>query len=259
VTLLIANVVPQGLIFAADRNLSVNGIKVAEETKVVKVGDVVAGYAGRARVGGIPMYEWLRDFLRRRTGAALTDLGPALAAELELAMSAVPRGHRGTIVHIGGFERGSDGRPLPVIWYVRDAEIQGDGSVAFLPKFEARDELKVAGSEPPHFGRATGEDIRRKLNESGSPLPWAGFRQGWDLSVFQVLDQLNWIFSAELIRGIAREQTHTAPSTLDEWERFVRFSILVYAAYFEAFYPDGHRPVGGGVDVVTVAWPESGG
>lgn len=49
-TLLIANVVPQGLIFAADRNLSVNGTTVAEETKVVKVGDVAAGYAGRARV-----------------------------------------------------------------------------------------------------------------------------------------------------------------------------------------------------------------
>jgi hypothetical protein len=33
----------------------------------------------------------------------------------------------------------------------------------------------------------------------------------------------------------------------------MRFSILVYAAYCEAFYPDGQRPVGGGVSVVTVA------
>lgn len=78
---------------------------MAEETKLVKVGDVVAGYASRARVGGVPMCDWLRDFLRRRSDAALAELGPALAAELELAMSAVPREHRGTIVHIGGFER----------------------------------------------------------------------------------------------------------------------------------------------------------
>ncbi len=257
-TLLIANVVPQGLIFAADRNLtdSVTSMKVTEETKVVKVGDVVAGYAGRARVAGMPMCDWLRDFLRRRGAAPLADLGPALAAELELAMSTVPREQRGTIVHLGGFEDGSDGRPLPVIWYVRDAEIQGDGSVRFLERFEARDELKVAGGEPPYFGSARGDEIRRDLEESGTPLPWAGFRQGWDMSVFGVLDQLGWIFSAELVRGVAREQTHTAPSTLDEWERFVRFSILVYAAYFEAFYPDGQRPVGGGVDVETVAWPD---
>lgn len=255
-TLLIANVVAQGLIFGADRNLSVGGMKVAEETKVVKVGDVAAGYAGRARVAGMPMCDWLRDFLSRRSGASLADLGPALAVELELAMSAVPRWQRGTILHLGGFEPGSDDRPMPVIWYVRDAEIQGDGNVAFLPKFEARDELKVAGAEPPYFGNATGDEIRRRLKESGTPLPWAGFRQGWDLSVFRVLDQLGWIFSAELVRGIAREQTHTAPTTLDEWERFVRFSILVYAAYFEAFYPDGQRPVGGGVDVETVPWPE---
>lgn len=257
-TLLIANVVPQGLVFAADRNLTdpVTGMKVAEDTKVVKVGEVVAGYAGRSRVAGMPMCDWLRDFLRRRGGAPLADLGAALAAELELAMSTVPSDQRGTIVHLGGFEEGSDGRPLPVIWYVRDAEIQDDGSVRYLERFEARDELKVADEEPPYFGIATGDEIRRALEESGAPLPWAGFRQGWDLSVFGVLDQLGWIFSTELVRGIARAQTHTAPTTLGEWERFFRFSILVYAAYFEAFYPAGQRPVGGGVDVETVAWPD---
>lgn len=250
-TLLLANVVPQGLVFAADRNLShpITGVKLMEETKVVKVGDFVAGYAGRARVAGMPMCDWLRAFLGRRTGAPLSDLGPALAGELEVAMKEVPGG---TIVHLGGFEASSDGQPLPVIWYVRDAEVQLDGTLKQLGGFEARDELKVA----EYFGDARGDEIRRALEQTGNPLPWFGFRQGWDLAAFAVLDQLGWDFAAELVRGVAREQIHTAPTTLEEWERFFRFSILVYAAYFEAFYPDGQRPVGGGVDVVTVAWPD---
>lgn len=254
-TLLLANVVPQGLVFATDRNVSnaITGEVLREETKVVKVGEVVAGYAGRASVAGIPMCDWLSEFLHRRAGTPLAQLGPALAGELDVAMSEVPGG---TIVHLGGFETGSDGRPLPVIWYVRDAEIQPDGSVKQLGGFEARDELKVAEPGPAYYGSATGDEIRRALEESGTPLPWAGFRQGWDLSVFGVLDQLGWIFSTELVSGVAREQAHTAPTTLEEWERFFRFSILVYSAYFEAFYPDGQRPVGGGVDVVTVAWPD---
>jgi hypothetical protein len=257
VTLLIANVVPQGLIFAADRNLTGSHLmKVREEEKVVKVGDVVAGYAGRARVAGVPMGDWLRSFLTRRSGSPLAELGPALAAELELALSTVPAGQRETIVHLGGFELGRDGRPLPVIWYVRDAEIQPDGAVKFLGRFEARDELKVSGEADPYFGDATGDEIRNRLLEADSPLPWAGFRQSWDLSVFAVLDRLGWIFSSALVGGISREQKHTAPNTLAEWQPFVTYSILVYAAYFEAFYPDGQRPVGGGVDIETLPWPE---
>lgn len=163
-TLIIANVVPQGLIFAADRNITGANVSVlSEEEKVIKVGDVVACYAGRARIGGIPMCDWLRGFLTRRAGSTMRELGPALAAELELAFGAVPMEQRGTILHLGGFETGSDGRALPVIWYVRDAEIQTDGTVRFLEKFEARDELKVHGDTLPYFGDATGEEIRARL------------------------------------------------------------------------------------------------
>lgn len=53
---------------------------------MARVGDAVVGYAGRARVGGMPMCDWLSDFLMRRAGAPLAELGPALAGELEVAL-----------------------------------------------------------------------------------------------------------------------------------------------------------------------------
>lgn len=255
-SLLIANVVPEGLIFAADRNLSADGLKVCEESKLVKVGDVVAGYVGQARAGGTPMCDWLSDYLDRHREDSLREAGPALAEELEATFSAVPPRQRGTIVHVGGFEEGKDGRPLPVIWYVRDAEIQTDGSVRLLGKFKARDEFKVDVPGPAYFGDATGEEIRERLRRAPTPLPWAGFRQSWDLAVFGNLDELVWFFAGRLLDGIARETTHSPPTTIEEWEPFMRFPVLAYAAYFEAFYPPGQRPVGGGVDVESVPWPE---
>jgi hypothetical protein len=232
------------------------GLTIGEELKVVKVEErgLLLGYVGHARVKGTPMCDWLRAFVGRHEGATLGELATRLAAELEAGSVDVLERERGTIVHLGGFENGPDQRPRPVIWYVRDAEIQPNGSVRFLGSFEARDELKVRGNQPPYFGDVTGDEILRRLREAETPLPWAGFRQSFDLRVFGVLDQLVWQFAA-LVTGIARETTHAAPTTLEEWARFLQFSVLCYAAYFEAFYPPGQRPVGGGVDIEYVPWP----
>lgn len=46
-----------------------------------------------------------------------------------------------------------------------------------------------------------------------------------------------WPFAAR--SKTARETTHEPPTTLDEWERLLRFSVLCYGAYFEALLPAG--------------------
>ena len=256
-SLLIANVVPEGLVFAADRNLSSEGQVVGNAPKLVKWHDppLVAGYVGIAEVDGSPMHEWLHGFFERHAHDALEAIGPQLADTLEDASRRLSQADRGTIVHVGGFEDSSEG-PRPVIWYVRDAQIETDGSVRHLERFKARDELKQSGRRPPYFGGASGAEIRRILREADTPLPWAGFRQSFDLGVFGRLDQLLQQFEAELaLGGHARATEHRAPATLAEWEPFVKMSVLCYAAYFEAFYPPGQQLVGGGVDVETIEWP----
>lgn len=258
-SLLVANVTQEGLIFAADRNLSdSSGNKVDEAPKVLKSadGEVIAGYVGNAQVGSVPMQDWLADFLARHGGASLPDVSHALAGELEASYANASTNDRGTIVHVGGFETGKDGNALPVIWYIRDAEIQLDGTVKHLAGFEHRDELKEVGTgEPPYFADATGDEIRQMLREANTPLPWAGFRQGFDLGTFSRLDRLIWKFSGALLAGVSDAKIHEAPTTIEEWAPFMRMSVLAYASYFEAFYPAGKRPVGGGVDVETIAWP----
>lgn len=258
-SLLVVYVVPEGLLFAADRNLSRGGRSVGVATKVKEWPQhgVLVGSVGKAHVAGVPIDDWLQEFFDRHPDRPIRELGPALAEELEDAWAGRDESERGTVIHLGGFEDGSDGQPLPVVWYVRDAEIQGDGTYAFIGEFKPRDELKEEGNgNPPYFGDATGEEIRAMLRASG-PLPWASFRQSWDLGVFATLDQLLWAFMNHLVAGLAREHEHPPPTTLEEWTPFVAFSILCYAAYFQAFYPADQQVVGGNFDLVAIPWPDA--
>src|SRR3954468_21008953 len=103
-SLLVVDVVPEGLVFAADRNLSnTERRNVGVTAKVLRHGDVLAGYVGLATVNQQPMDEWLRSYLERHQGEAIGGLSRALAAELEHEMSDIPHEQRGTIVHVGGF------------------------------------------------------------------------------------------------------------------------------------------------------------
>jgi hypothetical protein len=47
----------------------------------------------------------------------------------------------------------------------------------------------------------------------------------------------------------------TKPTSLGDWEQHARYWVLLFGAYFEAFYPPDQQYVGGGVDVVSIAWP----
>lgn len=51
------------------------------------------------------------------------------------------------------------------------------------------------------------------------------------------------------------KQLHPFPTTLEEWAKHSKMAVLVYGAYFEAFYPAYQQLVGGGADVVWAAWP----
>ena len=256
-SLLVTYLVPEGILFAADRNLSAPSggrmVTVAEASKVLSWpgGSAILGYVGRANVEGEPADEWLRRFIDDHPDT--DDLGVVcdeLAETLERAMANVAKDERGMILHVAAFDhRGPE--PLPKIFYVRDIGIQPDGTFERLPRFESRDEL------PLYFGDRTGTEIRDvlRLTSEESPIPWFSFRQGFDLSAFNHLDQALWWFRGRLVAGASREREHPAPSTLDDWTKFVRLSVLGYEAYFHAFYEPDEQLVGGGVDVASVPWP----
>ena len=49
----------------------------------------------------------------------------------------------------------------------------------------------------------------------------------------------------------------TLPRNIEDWEKQVRFSVLMYGAYFQAYKAEGEQFVGGGCDVISIPWPTS--
>jgi hypothetical protein len=258
-SLLVVYLVPEGIIFAADRNLSAPSggrlVTVDEAAKVLRWpdGSAILGYVGRARVDDEPAETWLQRFISAHPRTYnLRAVCRDLADALEHAMRNVPCDRRGMIVHVAGFDRRDPGA-LPLIFYVRDIEVQPDGSFKRLLRFESRDELK----RRDYFDDKTGAQIRAELRATTAqdPIPWFSFRQGFDLSAFNDLDKALWWFRDRLVAGASRERKHPAPTSIAEWTKFVKLSVLGYEAYFQAFYDADEQLVGGGVDVVSLEWP----
>jgi hypothetical protein len=80
------------------------------------------------------------------------------------------------------------------------------------------------------------------------------FRQGYDLAAFNAIDAALRAAMQTLVTAHPL-QIHPFPTTLSEWAKHLRMSVLGYGAYFGAFYAPYEQYVGGGADVVSVPWP----
>jgi hypothetical protein len=63
------------------------------------------------------------------------------------------------------------------------------------------------------------------------------------------------VVRGRLVAGASHVREHPLPTSVEEWARFVRFSVLGYEAYFRAFYGSDPQLVGGAVELVSVPWP----
>lgn len=251
--------VPQGLLFAADRNITQtlplrSGYILRGQTQRSKVlkwpnRDAIIGYVGEARIDGQPTDEWLYAFIGRHINFTdFATLGPALGQELDALMNA---GKVGTplVIHLGGFELEA-GEWTPRIWFVHNSA--GLDATGPLPgtQFVWSDEIP----QPSYFDGMTGNQIRADPRVQGIGGQLFSFRQGADLAAFNTIDAALRSAMAAIIQHHPLK-LRPAPASLDEWSKHLRMAVLGYSAYFGAFYSSFNQVVGGGADVVSVPWP----
>jgi hypothetical protein len=261
VSILVTHLVPQGLIFAADRNITTSisrpPVKLVGQVQRPKVlkwpnADVLVVYVGAGAIGGEPTDLWLYDFIGRNLQFADLDaLAAALTDDLNAALSSGElEASDSLILHLGGFEQVA-GDWTPRIWFIHDTQgLDTDGSYIPGTTFTRSEEI----AQPHYFGTATGKQIHAEVTARVGNGGLFSFRQGYDLASFNPID--------EALRGamfaITRmhpSQPHPVPSTLEEWEKHVKLAVLGYGAYFGAFYLPFEQYVGGGADVLSVRWP----
>jgi hypothetical protein len=253
VSILVVHLIPQGLIFGADRNVTtqVEGEVVyvgqSQRPKVLKWPnrDALLGYVGQARIDDRMTDEWLYAYIGRNLGEQSFDvLAGALGADLD---EGIQRGaiDSPVVIHLGGFEL-VEGEWYPRVWFLHNTNgLDEAGGYLLGDQVVVREEL----GQQEYFGDSTSEQIRARVAERVF-----SFRQGVDLGAFNLIDD----GLREAMRAIVHfhpGQPVRAPVTLEDWEKHVRLSILGYGAYFGAFYEPFQQFVGGGADVVSAAWP----
>lgn len=259
-SILVVEVVAEGLLFAADRNMTETHqdgttSQPIQQPKVLRWprDDILLGYVGAARIAGQPMHEWLAAERNEFAGvASLSELVPKLRDLVQQQRSSDEGGEpaKALIMHVGGFTRVA-GFWVPEIWYIRNTHKHG-----MFGYLDIRKDYSAADAFCESFAGVDPSEIRDALRVRAKQFDPFWYHQGIDLSTFNVLQG-----ALKLAFKLLCEQhpRHEIPRTLAEWSHHLHMQVLMYGAYYEAFYPSGRQYVGGGADVLSLPWPTPGG
>ena len=259
-SILLVEVVPQGILLGADRNITETrtsggaSIEIHGQSQRPKVlrwprNKALVGYVGAAEIGAQATDDWLYDFIGDNPTISNFD---ALAEDLRERVEAQRQIDEGSadpqplIIHLAGFEDRA-GSQVPVVWYIRNAfDLGPDGYQTIRKTFNSSEELWQRFPTCPPAG------IREALANMADNFEPFWFHQGLDLGTFNTIET----YLKAAFRLLSQSHAdHTLPAELGDWERQVRMSILTYGAYFAAYKGVSEQYVGGGADVVSMPWP----
>jgi len=262
-SILLVQLVPEGILFGADRNITTvveqnagnvvhQMVGQSQRPKVLKWPnrEAIIGYVGAASISNVPTDDWFyHSFIGQNLNFQSFDsLARALQDKLNAEMAS--GGLSGElVVHLGGFEK-IRGQWTPVVWFIRNTTgLKPSGEYILGKSFLSSEEI----SDPKYFGGMSANEIRKDLESRVKNDGFFSFRQGCDLGAFNTFDSV----IRYALQAVVRSNRHPFPSSLEEWAKHVKMSVLTYGAYYQAFDEPFQQYVGGGADVVWAKWPAS--
>lgn len=251
---LIAYVLGKGVIFAADKNITVSiGGTPSHQIPGRKVlrwpnGDALVGYVGAASVAsGQDIDLWLQDFIDRNpTVSSPSAVAHALSSDLQAAMN--PAAPKRLIVQFAAFEK-RNGVTVPEYWHI--ANVPGMD----LKTGHYHSPTAIFGCSEELLGHwASGiapAQLRTVLQAKADAYDPQWFHHSFELGIF------NWLEAGAkaAFKSLQNQGLISKPIDLADWEKHATFWVLQFASYIAAFYPSGQQYVGGGVDVLSIPWP----
>jgi hypothetical protein len=269
-SILLVEIVPEGIIFGADRNVTFSSVITKRKNKdnctILEYNNIIygqsqapkvlrwpnrkalIGYVGAASIGGLPTHEWLYEFIGKNINFTdFEELSELLRREIENQMRKDQKGKEpeSLLIHIGGFEE-HQGIEMPVIWFVRNVWAYEEDYTDIREEYQKSEEFLSVYSNNSH------SDIKNILKQRASNYDPFWFHQGLNLRTFNNIERFLKAAFKNLCDNV---EEYSIPNNLSDWEAQVRMSILTYSAYFQAFKGPSEQFVGGGVDIVSIAWP----
>lgn len=259
-SILIIEVLSEGIIFGADRNITstyTNGttLQNSQCSKVFKWpnDEILFGSVGNAEINGRPINEWLNSIKSDFDGMqSIEEISKKLSSKIEEQRRSDEGSNpaRPFIAHLGGFVKKvsyEESYWVPEIWFIRNTHKLG--------KYKYLDYKKgylCTEEFWKYFENIDISEIRKVLKVQAKRFDPFWFHQGLDLLTFNVLQ--NSIKSSFKLLCESHPD-HDIPTNLTEWSKHVKMQILMYGSYFEAFHSEGKRFVGGGADIIFIPWP----
>lgn len=256
-SLLTVQVLPQGMIFAADKNVTVSFQRGQAVYQAQELGSKIlrwprrkalVGAVGLATIGNQPIYEWLESFIGDHIDFVDSrSVAGDLRDRLQEALGCLDP-PQSLIVEFGTFVR-QDGFIVPEMWHVTNIHGMNTATGEYDPptnRFGASEE--ILGN---HLSNIRPENLRQHLASLAAQHNPFWFHQTLNLAVFNTLEAR----IKDAFRVLQESGVLPVPCSLEDWERHTKMWVLMFGAYYDAFGGPGERYVGGGADVLSIPWP----
>jgi hypothetical protein len=269
VSILLSGYYPEGIVFAADKNatithLSENMQKRYVESSATKVlcwphCKAIVGFVGLGTLAGLDLDEWMRTFIAGHRDfddidSLANELKGTIQHDFDIDYSEgtdISEAH--LVIHLGAFDM-KQGIPVPVMYHIwNHGEI--DGRTGDYPPaqrtFDLSEDVErdfMQCPSPEDYPQRVQQRLQRMVDERR----YLWFSNGANIGAFQVFRDFIWhaLYSiqdagfAPKIEGLAARVA------------FCKMAVEVFGSYFTHHYDPNERIVGGGVDVVSIPWPE---
>jgi hypothetical protein len=250
---ILIRILADGIIFGADRNLTVNNIAdgTRTTTKVCKSedGNVLIGSIGAASMGGQDSLHEIAKLVNTHQGKPLSQIATEVQSGVfQQRLQDDKESPRAQIVNLAGFEE-RDGVMLPENWYISNCyELTVDGHYADIRgEFGCSPEIKIKSEER----KVAASELRNRLRTLQNALRPFGFQHSINLAKFNILDQ----YARATVDSLMKIDSALVPTSLDDWGKQVGLSLRLFEAYYRTFESPTQQFVGGGADVELLLWP----
>jgi len=248
---LTAHILGKGIVFTADRNRTTTNLKSGKtsQNKVHKIfrwprKDALVGNMGRADIDGVPVDDWLREFINQHPDVSTPSVvAKALQAEIQAATSKLKP--KSQFIQFAAFGE-KDGVRVPEYYHISNVHGMDDAKYHAPEKWYGCSE-ELLGNWMKDVAPA---DMRRVLQEQADRYKPQWFHHSYKLGVYNTLEA----GAKDAFEALHESKMLTPPRSLTDWEKHAKFWILLYGAYFVAFHPKDQQFVGG-AEALSISWP----
>ena len=267
-SILLSAYYPEGIVFVADKNITVtvntlNGMRKYVEPTGTKVlswpnSKAIIGFVGLASLAGLPLEEYLRIFIAStRDFNDIDQLANQLRDQIQVDFTedfaTKEVDDKQLIFHLGGFSK-KDIVIVAVLYHIWNCGTVDTQTGEYPPGeriFKVTEDIETTFKKWPN-PEDYPQKFRTRLQNMVDENRYLWFNNGFNLGAFNLFKDIVW----QALCFLQNTPFALETSGINTRVAFCRMAVELFGSYFTYHkYPED-RIVGGGSEAVYIPWPE---